>query len=137
MNNKKSANAYLGDAEVILEECRFSLDRMHWHRVVRKCQEASELAVKGLFKYLGVEYPKAHILGRVFKKEIARHEIFSREDLNRIAFISDSLAFDREVSFYGSPEGGTAAELFDQEDAQEALESAQWLCKKVKEGMRR
>ena len=47
MNNKKSANAYLGDAEVILEECRFSFERMHWHRVVRKCQEASELAVKG------------------------------------------------------------------------------------------
>ncbi|MDO9351759.1 MAG: HEPN domain-containing protein [Deltaproteobacteria bacterium] len=61
MNNKVSALAFLTDAEIILEESRLSLERGHWHRVVRKSQEATELAIKGMFKYLGLDYPKSHI----------------------------------------------------------------------------
>ena len=92
--------SFLSDAEIILEESRFSLERGHWHRVVRKSQEATELAIKGLFKYLGLDYPKSHILGKVIKKELGKHRLFDKEVLNQIAFISDSLAFDREPSFY-------------------------------------
>jgi len=100
MNNIVNSMSFLFDAEIILEESRFSLERGHWHRVVRKSQEATELAIKGLFKYLGLDYPKSHILGKVIKKELAKHRLFDKEELNKIAFISDSLSFDREPSFY-------------------------------------
>lgn len=84
MNNKKTAVAFLSDADIILQEADFSLEREHWHRTIRKCQEATELAVKGMFKYLGIEYPKSHLLGRVIKKEIGKHEIFTKEDLRKM-----------------------------------------------------
>lgn len=88
MNSKKSAYAYLKDAEIILEESRFSFDKGHWHRVVRKCQEATELAIKGLFKFLGLDYPKSHILGRIIKKEIGKYSLFDKETIKQIALIS-------------------------------------------------
>ena len=132
MNNKQSAIAFLSDAEIILEETSVSFEKGHWHRVVRKCQEATELTIKGLFKYLGIEYPKSHLLGRIVKKEISKYKLFSREELNKMAFISDSLAFDREPSFYGSPQGIPASELFDKEDAEESIENTKWLINMVK-----
>jgi hypothetical protein len=132
MNNSVSALVFLTDAEIILEESRFSLERGHWHRVVRKSQEATELAIKGLFKYLGLDYPKSHILGKVIKKELGKHRLFDKEVLNQIAFISDSLAFDREPSFYGSFNGLSASSLFDKDDAEEALKNSEWVIGKIK-----
>jgi HEPN domain-containing protein len=122
----KSAKAFIDDAEIILVEARVSLESRHYHRVIRKCQEATELSVKGLLKSLGIEYPKSHILGRVIKKEVSRLKLFRSEDLDRIAFISDSLAFDREPAFYGSLEGVPASDLYDEEDANDAIEKPPW-----------
>ena len=132
MNNKLSAKALLSDAEVILDESRASFEKAHWHRVIRKCQEATELAVKGVFKYIGIEYPKSHILGRVMKRELNKHNLFSRDDLNKMAYITDYLALDREPSFYGSPDGIPASDLFDRDDAEEALENSGWLIAMIK-----
>ena len=132
MKNKVSALGFLSDAEIILEEANTSFERGRWHRVVRKCQEATELSVKALFKYLGLEYPKSHILGKVIKKEIGRHKLFENEELNKIAFITDALAFDREPSFYGSPDGVAASELFAKDDAEEALKNSEWLIRMIR-----
>ena len=132
MNNKWSAKAFLSDAEVILAESRASFEQGHWHRVIRKCQEAVELAVKGVFKYLGIEYPKSHILGRVIKRELSKYDLFDRDDLTKMAYIADYLALDREPSFYGSPEGIPASELFDKDDAEEALEDTEWLIRLIR-----
>ncbi len=132
MNNKLSAKAFLSDAEVIVDESRASFDKKHWHRVIRKCQEATELTVKGLFKYVGIEYPKTHILGRVIKREIGKHNLFGKDDLRKMAYISDSLAFDRGPSFYGSPDGIPASDLFERDDAEEALENSGWLITMIK-----
>ncbi|MBS3968006.1 MAG: HEPN domain-containing protein [Truepera sp.] len=127
MTNKDRARAFIKDAAIILDEASLSLQHAHYHRVMRKCQEAVELAVKGLFKSFGIEYPKSHILGRVIRKELAKFALFDREVLDRIAYISDSLAFDREPAFYGSIEGIPAAELYDQADAAEAIENTKWI----------
>jgi len=132
MTSDKSAKAFIADSEIILEESLFSLEKGHYHRAVRKCQEAVELAVKGLFRYLGLEYPKSHLLGRVIKKELSRFKLFSREELQQIAYISDGLAFDRAPSFYGSPEGTPASELFDREDAMESIEETRWVIDMIK-----
>ena len=132
MRNDKTAKSHLADAEIILEEACYSLKKGHYHRVIRKCQESTELAVKGVFRYLGLEYPKSHLLGRVVKKELSKYGLFQREELKHIANISDSLAFDREPAFYGSPDGIPAGELFDQEDAEEAIEETQWIINLIK-----
>lgn len=132
MTNKGAAWAFVEDAEIILIEASASMKEGHYHRVIRKCQETTELAVKGLFKYFGIEYPKSHILGRVIKKELSRFSLFDHETLDRIAYISDSLAFDREPAFYGSIEGIPASELYDEEDATEAIENTKWVTETIK-----
>lgn len=127
MNSLESAKFFLSDANIILQETTASYKKKHWHRVVRKCQEACELAVKALFRYLALEYPKSHLLGRVIKKELKDKKILTKSELDKIAYISDELAFNREPAFYGSPEGIPPSELFDQEDAKELLEKTTWV----------
>lgn len=132
MKSDRSAKSSLQDAEIILDEARLSFQSGYSHRVVRKCQESTELAVKGLLRYFGIEYPKTHILGRIIKKELPKLGLFSQEELDKLAYVSDTLAFDREPAFYGSPEGTPASELYDQEDATEALEGTSWVLDIVK-----
>ena len=132
MRNDDSAKAFLDDADIIVSETAISLERGHYHRVIRKCQEAAELSVKGLFKYAGIEYPKSHILGRVMKKEFANSSLFKQEELEEMAHISDTLSLDRESSFYGAPDGTPASELYDKEDATDAINKTLWLINKIK-----
>lgn len=57
--------AYIRDARTIYDEARESFARGHYHRVVRKCQEAVELGLKGLLRLVGIEYPKSHRVGAI------------------------------------------------------------------------
>jgi len=43
-----------------------------------------------------------------------------------------SLAFGQEASFYGSPNGAPASELFKEQDANELIEEAKWVINAVK-----
>ncbi len=122
MKNTEIARGYLGDAKIIFDEAKESLAKKHYHRTVRKCQEASELALKGLLRFLGVEYPKSHRLGKILLDSNLKYEIDS-DTLGKLADISDQLAIDREISFYGSEEE-LAVNLFERDDAKEALQSA-------------
>lgn len=135
MRNDSAARAYLADARIILKEAEDSQQAGHYHRVVRKSQEAAELAIKGLFRLWGLEYPKSHLLGRVIKKELIQRKIFDRKVAAQLAYDADSLALDREPSFYGSPEGIPASQLFDAEDGEEALEKARRVLATVKAAM--
>ena len=131
MNSTSKASAYLSDAEIILNECTYSYEKGHWHRVMRKCQEASELAVMALFIFFGIDYPKAHIFGRVLRKQLKSFNVFTEDDLQKMANICDTLALDREPSFYGAPDGTPAASLFDRDDASEARENVKWIIGKT------
>jgi HEPN domain-containing protein len=137
VRNDRAARAYLGDAEIILEEARESLRADHSHRVVRKCQEAAELAIKGLFRLWGIEQPKSHLLGRTIRRELVRHGALDKDTADRLASDADSLALDREPAFYGSPEGVPASELFEKEDAEAALEKAERMLAVVREAFAR
>lgn len=127
MTSDQSARAFLEDAQLIFEEAQASLKAGHHHRVVRKAQESAELALKGLFRYLGLEYPKSHVLGRVIQREVRKCPLFSPEEIEKLAYYSDALSLDREPAFYGTPDGIPASELFDQEDARESLQKADWI----------
>lgn len=127
MNNHKSAKGFVQDAQLIHEEAEESFKKNHYHRVVRKCQESCELAIKGLFKEMGIDYPKSHRLGPVILKELKNKSGVTNEEVDRLHVYSDSLALEREVSFYGDEEGTPADELFEKDDAQEALAKAKWV----------
>jgi len=119
MTNREFGRAYIEDARVILAEAETSLEQGHFHRTVRKCQESVEMALKGLLRMAGIEYPKAHRVGRVLL-ESAVIQVVSADRLRDIARIADELADAREEAFYGS-ESSSAAELFTRDDADDAL----------------
>lgn len=56
MRSDRLCYAYIKDAKTISEEARESLSKGHYHRTVRKCQKAVELAIKGLLRFVGIEY---------------------------------------------------------------------------------
>ena len=122
MTNREFGRAYIEDARVILAEAEASLEQGHFHRTIRKCQESVEMALKGLLRVAGIEYPKAHRVGRVLLKS-AVTQVVSIERLQDIARVADELADAREDAFYGS-ESSSAAELFTRDDAADALSKA-------------
>jgi len=66
------------------------------------------------------------------KKEFANSGLFKQEELEEMAHISDTLSLDRESSFYGAPDGTPASELYDKEDATDAINKTLWLIDKIK-----
>ncbi|MEK6776716.1 MAG: HEPN domain-containing protein [bacterium] len=122
MRSDRIGLAYIKDAITIAEEANESLAKGHYHRTVRKCQEAVELGLKGLLRLVGIEYPKSHRVGPVLL-ESNLHDDIPRDTLERMSEISDELARERESAFYGSEEG-PAEELFTKVDAEEAITMA-------------
>ncbi len=130
MRNIDIARSYVKDAKLILDEAEDSLNKGHYHRTIRKCQEGVELALKGLLRLKGIEYPKSHKIGKVFV-ETLKGDI-DIDILQRAADISDQLAINREPSFYGS-EDLPAEELYDKDDAEESIRNARFVINMVKE----
>lgn len=122
MTNHAIGRAYIEDARLILGEAEASFRQGHYHRTVRKCQEAVEVALKGLLRIAGIEYPKAHRVGRVLLQSPVA-QVTGPERLAGIARIADELTESREEAFYGTEEA-PAAELFSEEDAADALVKA-------------
>jgi len=129
MRNIDIARSYIKDAELILEEAEDSFKKGHYHRTIRKCQEGVELALKGLLRLKGIEYPKSHKIGKVLVESLK--DDIDITILQRAADISDQLAIDREPSFYGS-EDLPAEELYDMEDAEESISNARFVIDLVK-----
>lgn len=124
MRNIDIAKAYIKDAVIILKESENSFKERHYHRTIRKCQESVELALKGLLRLKGIEYPKSHKIGKVLI-EVLKGEV-DNNFLQQAANLSDQLADLREPSFYGS-EDARAEEIFDEEDTKEILENAAYV----------
>ena len=122
MNSFEVGQAYIGDARIILAEAEESLAKGHFHRVVRKCQESVELALKGLLRIYGVEYPRRHLFASVLRRSPLALAV-DPEELAAVIEIADGLAEEREVSFYGSGEG-PASQSFSEADARESITDA-------------
>lgn len=112
-------------ADVILQEARSLLDRGAWSLVVRRGQEAVELALKGALRWAGVEVPKVHDVGPHLLRHADRFPVWFTDDLPRLSEISGRLRREREASFYGDEASGVAPEaMYDEADAKEALAEA-------------
>ncbi len=110
---------------MIFEEAQSLRQRGAWNLVVRRCQEAVELALKACLRAVGVEVPRVHDVGVALRQHAGRFPPAFRERLPEVASISRRLGRERELAFYGDEESGTAPqELYIEADANQALADA-------------
>jgi HEPN domain-containing protein len=125
MTNLDMARSYLRRAQIILQEAEGLFREQVWNLVVRRAQEAVELALKGLLRYAGLEVPHVHDLAGYLRQNQERLPRAVSAQLDRLISISRRLSEEREISFYGDevlevpPE-----ELYTQQDAEAALAEA-------------
>lgn len=128
------ARGYLTRARRILTEAETHHGEGAWNMVVRRCQEAVELALKGALRKAGLEVPKIHDVSAVLAKHKSRFEGRIVDQMEQLSSISRTLRQDRELSFYGDEEAGVPAEeLFTQQDAEQALEEAKFVLEVCRE----
>lgn len=125
MTADEMARSYVRRARAVLREA----DRLHgdesWNLVVRRCQEAVELALKGALREAGVEFPKVHDVSESLRQNADRLPGYLAREIDLLTSASRKLREEREAAFYGDEESGMTAEaLYSREDADEALELA-------------
>jgi HEPN domain-containing protein len=126
--NWQAARYSLRRARVILGEAEHLYDRQAWNLVVRRCQEAVELALKGALLWAGINVPHIHDVGGILRQHQDRFPADFRKALSGMASISRSLRAERETAFYGDEESGLPPEaLYVREDAEEALDKARFV----------
>lgn len=125
MNTQDVARSNLKRARIILEEAYRYRDKDVWNLVVRRCQEAVELALKGTLWWAGLEVPWVHDVGVFLREHRDRFPLGFAQKIPRLASISRVLRAEREQSFYGDAASGLPPEmLYGEQDAVEALEKA-------------
>jgi HEPN domain-containing protein len=126
MTNRELADAHLRQAEEILIEARGLQDRAAWNLVVRRAQEAVELALKATLRAAGVEVPRVHDVGAILREYSTRFPDELRVDIDKLATISRRLGRERELSFYGDEQAGAAPQrLYTPDDAVQAIADAE------------
>jgi HEPN domain-containing protein len=117
----RQARRILGEAE------RHHEDAVH-HLVVRRCQEAVELALKGALRFAGIEVPHVHDVGIFLVEHAERLPAGIRDQLEQLKSVSRRLRQEREISFYGNEELAAPPErLYSKSDAEEALGDARFV----------
>lgn len=130
MTNHELGKNYLQQAKIILEEADALFAKKTWNLVVRRSQEAVELATKAVLRVAGVEVPREHDVGWLLEKNKNKLPESIRKELPRIRSIARRLRKERETSFYGDDETGLpATELYTEYDAKEALDDARLVVK--------
>jgi HEPN domain-containing protein len=117
------AKSYIRQALERLKHAAEAFEDGNYPYVIRQCQEAVELLLKASLRLVGVEPPKWHDVGPLLRREAARFPGWFQEAIPRLARISRRLRREREPAMYGDEELGLPPEeLYDREDAAEALE---------------
>ncbi len=133
MNNLSMARSYMKQAEERIRHAAEALERGNYPYVVRQCQEAVELTLKAALRLVGVEPPKWHDVGPVLRREADMFPDWFKAKIPLLARISRKLRREREPSLYGDEEGGIPPdELYDLEDAKEAIREAEEVYESVR-----
>ena len=125
MTADEMARSFLHRAQAVLREA----ERLHadgaWNLVVRRCQEAVELALKGALHAVGAEIPKVHDVSGALRRNVDRLPRALAAEIDTLVSASRRLREERELAFYGDEETDTEAEaLFSPPDAEDALRIA-------------
>jgi HEPN domain-containing protein len=132
MMNREAAAYSVQRARVIRDEAAHLWEQGVWNLVVRRCQEAVEVALKGALLWAGIDVPRIHDVGGILRQHEDRFPETFRQALPRLASISRSLRVEREIAFYGDEESGMPPEmLYVSSDADEALEKAAFVLVQV------
>ena len=123
MTQDTLAQAYLKKAAVRVRILDALLAEEAYSDVVREAQEAVELALKGILRFLGVEPPKIHDVGSLILENTERLPSKVRSGAERMAEISNWLRKEREFSFYGDTDL-VPTEQYGVEDANRAKDAA-------------
>ncbi len=122
------AKDYVRRAGSRLIDAGSALERGDIPEVIRYSQEAVELSLKACLRSIGVEYPKVHDVGDILTLYPSSFPEWMRGELSRLAEISRELAEKRAPSIYGVEAlGKPASQLFNREDAEEALRKARYV----------
>jgi HEPN domain-containing protein len=136
MTAGEMARSHLRRAQTVLREAERLYEQEVWNLVVRRCQEAVELALKGLLRAVGAEVPKVHDVSGALRRNVQRFPAEVAAEIDALVSASRRLREERELAFYGDEETDTEAEaLFSRADADDALETARRvmaLCSRAK-----
>ena len=126
--NIEAAKSMMKEAGDCLEEAQRAYTKSSYNLAVRRSQETVELALKGILRLIGIEYPKVHDVGDVFLEHMVK---FSQDvdNLKKIATISRRLAKDREPSFY-------MERIYSEAIAKETVESARFVYEYIEKLLR-
>jgi len=125
MTTRDMARSFLRRAAAILREAERLNEEKAWNLVVRRCQEAVELALKGTLREAGVEVPKIHDVSGALRRHVDRLPSHLAVEIDALVSASRRLREERELAFYGDEETETEAEaLFSRVDADDALTTA-------------
>jgi len=72
MTADEMARSFFGRAKTVLREAERLYDDEAWNLVVRRCQEAVELTLKGLLRAAGAEIPKVHDVSGALRRSLDR-----------------------------------------------------------------
>ena len=125
MNPGNSLDRMISQALIIIGEAEYLKEKEAWNLVVRRSQEAVELALKCALLWAKIEVPRIHDVGPILKQYANRYPEPFKSQIPRLASISRLLRAEREISFYGDEESGAPPEsLYTKDDAQEAISKA-------------
>jgi len=102
VTNREAGEVLVREAHRIFDrDLRAAWEDRDYNLVVRRAQEAVELALKGALRILGVDFPKVHDVGPIFVREARRKGgVSSEEELAEVQRISAWLAEARAPAFY-------------------------------------
>ncbi len=122
MNPGHALQRMMSRALIIAQEAEFLEEKDAWNMVVRRSQEAVELALKCALLWAKIEVPRIHDVGPILKQYADRYPEPFQSQIPHLASISRLLRAEREISFYGDEQSGVPPEsLYTREDAQEAI----------------
>ncbi|UCD83525.1 MAG: HEPN domain-containing protein [Deltaproteobacteria bacterium] len=128
MTNKTSARMNIERAALILNEAKSHLAGKVWNLAVRRSQEAVEIALKGALRWAAIDVPKVHDVGELMKSLAERFPQDFSIKIERMCEISEKLAGERLVSFYGDEEEEKAPEeLYTEDEARKAVSDAEFV----------
>ncbi|RKX70371.1 hypothetical protein DRP53_05155 [candidate division WOR-3 bacterium] len=122
MKNIEQAKLYFNDANAVLEEAKQALEHKNLNLTIRRCQEAVELAIKGLLILRGIDTPPSRDLSEILLALDPDRLLLTRKDLIHLAKINHTLSQESKTAYYGLRDD--KKELFTEARAQEAVEEA-------------
>lgn len=128
MTSDLMAESYIDWARDSFEEVERAFYKGKHHIAVRRAQECIELAIKGVFRLLSIEFPKEHNVSDVLLDISPKLPEWFQLEVNKVSEIVKKLAEDRGPAMYGDerhlkPPG----EIFKKEDGERALNDSKYV----------